>query len=233
MHTLLALFMMAMPIAVPRSSPAPPCADNDLTVTARVHDYWHMSDEALSKASAIVTRMYGGIGVSVDWYPALKKGVRRARAVAGGDSSRMPLEAITVIALTPEMAARHHIQEGVLGFAAVPEDGMGRIAYVISDRVRQVASGDGADEATLLGMVMAHEISHLLLGRGSHADAGLMKDRWNHFEVRQLADTTLEFSEVQAAHIRRTIENDTRTAAAMAHERTPGSVEACVAAVPH
>jgi hypothetical protein len=109
---------------------------------------------------------------------------------------------------------------------------MGRIAYVIYDRVRRVAFGDGADEATLLGMVMAHEISHLLLGRGSHADAGLMKDRWNHLEVRQLADTTLAFSEVQASHIRRTIEHDSRTAAAMAHEPTPGSVEACVAAVP-
>ena len=84
-----------------------------------------------------------------------------------------------------------------------------------------------------MGSVMAHEISHLLLGRGWHADAGLMKDRLNHFEVRQLAEMKLEFSELQADQIRRTIENDSRTTAAMAHERTQSSADACVAGVSH
>jgi len=53
---------------------------------------------------------------------------------------------------------------------------------------------------------MAHEISHLLLGRGSHVGGGLMKDHWNHLDIQQVASMRLEFSESQADHIRRTIE---------------------------
>ena len=233
MHTLLALFMMAMPITAPRSSPTPQCVEPELTVTAQVHDYWHLSGDSLSKASDIVSRLYEGIGVRVEWYAAVKQDLRRPRAVAGRELSRAPIAQLTVIVLTPEMAARGHIQEGVLGFAAVPDAGMGRIAYVIYDRVRQAASGNSTDETKLLGSVMAHEISHLLLGRGSHADAGLMRDHWNRLEVHQLAEMKLEFSEFQAAQIRRTIENESPAAAAMAHEPTVGAVDACVAAVSH
>jgi hypothetical protein len=233
MHTLLALFMMTLPIAAPRSTPRPPCVEHELTVTAQVHDYWHLSGESLATASEIVSRLYDRIGVTIEWYPALKKDLRHPGAVAGRAPSGARIAQMTVIVLTPEMAIRAHFQEGVLGLAAVPEDGMGRIAYVVYDRVQRAAAGSGADEVRLMGSVMAHEISHLLLGRGSHADAGLMKDRLNHFEVRQLAEMKLEFSEPQADQIRRTIENDSRTTAAMAHERTLSSVDACVAALPH
>ena len=233
MHTMLALFMMALPIAAPRSSPTPPCVEPELTVTAQVFDYWHLSGESLATASEIVSRLYEGIGVKIEWFPTLKKDLRRRGAVAGRTPSGARIAQMTVIVLTPEMAIRAHMQEGVLGLAAVPEDGMGRIAYVIYDRVQRAAVGSGADEVKLMGSIMAHEISHLLLGRGSHANAGLMKDRLNHFEVRQLAEMKLEFSELQADQIRRTIEHDSRTTAAMAHERTLSSVDACVAAVSH
>ena len=233
MHTVLALFMMTLPIAAPRSSPTPQCVDHELTVTAQVHDYWHLSGESLSRASDVVSRLYEAIGVRIEWYAPLKQDLRRRRDVAGRAPSGGRVAQMTVLVLTPEMAARGHIQEGVLGFAAVPEEGMGRIAYVVYDRVQHAAAGSGADEVKLMGSVMAHEISHLLLGRGSHTGAGLMKDHLNHFDVRQLADMKLEFSELQADQIRRTIENDSRTTAAMAHERTLSSVDACVAAVSH
>lgn len=176
MHTVLALFMMAMPIAAPRSWPASPCVERELTVTAQVHDYWHLSGESLAGASDVVTRLYDRIGVRIEWYPTVRKDVRRPGSAIGRQPSRIPVAKLTIIVLTPEMAARGHLQNDILGFAAVPEEGMGRIAYVIYDRVRKIASGHGADEVGLLGSVMAHEISHLLLGRGSHADGGLMKD---------------------------------------------------------
>ena len=233
MHTVLALFMMALPIAAPRSSPTPQCVEHELTVTAQVHDYWHLSGESLATASEIVSRLYDGIGVRIEWFPPLKQDLRRPGATAARAPSGARIAQMTVIVLTPEMAVRGHIQEGVLGLAAVPEDGMGRIAYVVYDRVQHAAAGSGADEVKLMGSVMAHEISHLLLGRGSHTGAGLMKDHLNHFDVRQLAEMKFEFSDLQADQIRRTIENDSRTTAAMAHEQTQSAVDACVAGVSH
>jgi hypothetical protein len=79
---------------------------------------------------------------------------------------------------------------------------------------------------------MAHEISHLLLGRGSHAGGGLMKDHWNHLDVRQLASLKLEFSESQADHIRRTIEGDSRSTTVLARDAAASPMEACLARRP-
>jgi len=227
--TVLALVVMALPFAAPRSVPNPPCVEDHLAVTAQVHDYWHVQGESLARASDIVTRLYDRIGVRIDWYPPLKKDVRRPGSAIGREPSRIPVAKLTVIVLTPDMAARVHVQDDVLGFAAVPDAGMGRIAYVIYDRVRQIAAGHGADEVGLLGSVMAHEISHLLLGRDSHADGGLMKDHWNHLEVRQLAEMKLEFSAAQADHIRRTIENESSETAAVARDATASDIAACLA----
>ncbi|HYS24186.1 MAG TPA: hypothetical protein VEP46_01245 [Vicinamibacterales bacterium] len=232
MHAVLALFVMALPIGAPRSATDAQCVDNQLTVTAQIHDYWHVSRESLAGASDVVARLYERIGVRIDWYPTVKKDVRHPGSAVGREPSRVPVAKLTVIVLTPEMAARAHIQDDVLGFAAVPEEGMGRIAYVIYDRVQRIAAGHGADEVGLLGSVMAHEISHLLLGRGSHVGGGLMKDHWNHLDVRQLASLKLEFSESQADHIRRTIEGDSRSTTVLARDAAASPMEACLARRP-
>jgi len=232
MHAVLALFVMTLPIGAPRSAPDAQCVDNHLTVTAQIHDYWHVSRESLAGASDVVARLYERIGVRIDWYPTVKKDVRHPGSAVGREPSRVPVAKLTVIVLTPEMAARAHIQDDVLGFAAVPEEGMGRIAYVIYDRVQRIAAGHGADEVGLLGSVMAHEISHLLLGRASHVGGGLMKDHWNHLDVRQLASLKLEFSESQADHIRRTIEDDSRSTTVLARDAAASPIEACLARRP-
>mgnify|MGYP003693556335 CR=1 FL=1 len=60
-----------------------------------------------------------------------------------------------------------------------------------------------------------------------------MKDRLNHFEVRQLAEMRLEFSSPRRIRFAARLKTTSRTTAAMAHERTLSSVDACVAALPH
>ncbi len=80
---------------------------------------------------------------------------------------------------------------------------------------------------------MAHEVSHLLLGRGSHVGGGLMKDHWNHLDIQQVASMKLEFSESQADHIRRTIEDDSRsTTTTLARDAAATPMEACLARRP-
>ena len=106
------------------------------------------------------------------------------------------------------MAARGRFADGALGMAAVADEGMGRIAYAIYDRVRDTASRAGIGEADLLGFVMAHEIGHLLLPRGSQPESGLMRGRWTIRNFRRIDVANLEFSPLQASQIRVTIENN-------------------------
>ena len=198
--------------------------DSAAGVTIQIHDYVHLPPAALMAASDVVTHIYNSIGVQTDWLaPMRQEPFRSGGSARGGSASRgssarrnppyVPIAQITVIVLTPEMAIRGHIPEGILGFAAVATDGgIGRIAYVIYDRVRQQAATGAIDETSLFGFVMAHEIGHLLLGPGSHADAGLMKGDWDREDLRRFWMVTPQFSPREAADVRSALarESDAR-----------------------
>jgi hypothetical protein len=209
--------MVALSIVTAQLRAAPECPRRELSITVRLHDYEHLPGESLTRASEIVTRLYEKIGVRIEWLGALRPDTRRARAVSDPEAPRVPLAELTVNILTTKMAARGRIPDGILGYAAVPpEGGMGRIAYVIYDRVRQTARGGPVKEVDLLGFVIAHETGHLLLGRGSRSETGLMQCYWEHGKIQRLDARAVGFSELQAGQIRETLRNGPAMAAAIA-----------------
>jgi hypothetical protein len=179
--------------------------DKKLAVTIQIHDYWHVSSQSLTRAREIVSAMYERIGVRTEWMGVVQQREWHAGAPPRASISHTPIAQVTLIILTPKMAARGHVEEGALGFAAVPSEGMGRIAYAIYDRVRDTAARAAMNEDDLLGFVMAHEIAHLMLPRGSHVDDGLMRGHWNVRDFRQTDVLKLEFSPEQASEIRSTL----------------------------
>jgi hypothetical protein len=177
------------------------------TITVQIHDYSSVPADSLSSATAIVTRMYERIGVRIQWRGVVRWEGRRPRYEGREETSHAAAQ-MTLIILNPKMAARGHMAPDVLGFAAVPDEGMGAIAYAIYDRVRSVAREVPTNEGSLLGFVMAHEIGHLMLGRGSHSETGLMNGRWDIHELGRVDLLKLQFSDQQAAQIRSTIESE-------------------------
>jgi hypothetical protein len=191
-------------------------ADGELPVTIQIHDYWHVSNQSLTRAREVVTAMYERIGVRTEWMGVVQQSERHPGSAPRDSISRMPIAQVTLIILTPKMAARGHVEEGALGFAAVPSEGMGRIAYAIYDRVRDTAARAAMNEDDLLGFVMAHEIAHLMLPRGAHEETGLMRGHWNVRDFQQTDVVTLGFSPQQAAEIRSTLLHSPPTLAANA-----------------
>jgi len=61
----------------------------------------------------------------------------------------------------------------------VPENNRGWLATVFSDRIERAATRLGVDTGTLIGLVAAHEVGHLLLGSTYHAEGGLMRADWS------------------------------------------------------
>jgi len=197
----LASLAMALTIDGAHST-ALPQSDVDLTVTVRIHDYAHVPSDSLSRASDMVTRLYATIGVRTAWYDVMRFPVRPTRAGSRQETDT-PIAQLTISILTPEMAARGHVQTDVLGFAASPPEGMGHIAYVVYDRVQRVAANARTSEVDLLGFVLAHEIGHLL---GLHSDGSISKCHWDQREVRQMNLQNLEIPPPQARQIRSTLE---------------------------
>ena len=79
------------------------------------------------------------------------------------------------------------------------------MAYACYGRIEALAKRGGIDAAKVLGIVMAHEIGHLLLGRGAHSSAGIMSGRWGKFEMDLVVVGLLGFTKEQADLIRRAV----------------------------
>ena len=81
------------------------------------------------------------------------------------------------------------------------ETDRGWLATAFSDRVASAATRVGVDAGTLLGLVIAHELGHLLLGSGYHGWTGVMRADW----PKELLDHNGEprrFSTLEAARMR-------------------------------
>jgi hypothetical protein len=169
-------------------------------VRIRIHDYANIQGAALARAQEVVRGMYGEIGVRTDWLDSVRQSHDQVDSFAAPDCTPSDL---AVIILTTEMATRGVIPDEIIGFAAVERGVGGRVAYVIYDRVRSFASDAEMDDMRMMGIVMAHEIGHLLLAHQSHSESGLMRGRWQQSEFRADRRTDLQFSGPQAAEIRR------------------------------
>ena len=97
----------------------------------------------------------------------------------------------------------------VMGNAFVEKDG-GCMADAYFQAIHATSEKYHGDSDALLGMVMAHELGHLLLGAG-HTPDGVMQGVWNRRQMDALRHRWLRFSEESAARLRRALE--ARTAA--------------------
>ena len=95
---------------------------------------------------------------------------------------------------------------GSLGFSFV-DVGLktGTLATVFADRVQMMAAAAGVDEGQLLGRVIAHEISHLLLGTSDHGPRGLMRGLWSASEVARQRPSDWRLSSLEGIKIRRAV----------------------------
>ena len=109
-------------------------------------------------------------------------------------------------ALTPYTRGSSALHPDAYGVTyVVRETNRGWLATVFSDRIGQAAERVGVEPGTLLGLVMAHEVGHLLLGSGYHGEAGLMRAGWPDALLARAA--AWKFSMVEAARIHRVLES--------------------------
>ena len=155
-------------------------------VVLHVTSYERIPAGELAAAQQAVVQVYGMIGVHVAW--------------AGGVAAEAPVDGarhVDVIFLRAAMADRKQPNARALGQASHVT---GR-AYIYYARVLAHATRSASDPGVVLGLVLAHEIGHVLLPEYSHASSGLMRAEWNGRIV-----AIPGFLPEQAATIRTTLE---------------------------
>ena len=139
MRRVIALLVLTVAISQAQPASAQARGVEELPVTIQIRDYAHVPAQSIARASRIVSDLYARIGVRIEWLGVVSRGDRRGGSDNRDEASRGRIRQMTILLLTPTMAARGHVGENVLGFVAVANEGMGRIAYVVFDRLRDTA----------------------------------------------------------------------------------------------
>jgi hypothetical protein len=124
------------------------------------------------EASRIATRIFGDIGVRLEWRPLTKCPVA-ADAVHVSLSSE-----------TPKEVATH-----ALAYAFPIE---GTRIVILQNRVEAISSGRFS---LVLAYVLVHEITHIFQGSLRHSPNGIMKARWTRNEFCHMSDHSLSFTD--------------------------------------
>ncbi len=97
--------------------------------------------------------------------------------------------------ITPRSTGSLSMKEMGRTFASDGSSGFLADAYLRS--IRNIAEQYQADMGVLLGVVIAHELGHLILGAG-HTEDGIMQGRWEGREIRAMEKRWLLFDKFQA-----------------------------------
>ena len=139
----------------------------EMTVVLHVTDRVPVAARDLVEAEKHVARVYEAIGVRVIWSQG-------AAALATVDG------ALHMDVVMPSRDGVHqkcraeHIADDVFGSAAGPT----KRAYTFFGRIADHARLTGSSVSTVLGLVIAHEVGHLLLPAFSHSPSGIMRAHW-------------------------------------------------------
>ena len=142
-------------------------------------------------AEKIASRIYEQAGLSIIWKNCLAQpALKSERCIQTVDNRHLVLHI--------EHRART-LEIDIYGIAFLDEVGLGAYCDVFYDRIAELRHRGRASEATILGIVAAHELGHLLLGSHAHSPVGIMRPQLQDkdFWVPELGTTTFSHQQTQ------------------------------------
>lgn len=157
-----------------------------LTLTVVIVDAVGVRAETLRRARVEASRIFDALQIGVVW-------------ADGG----VPPGRYLVIKIVSKPVSQKSKDPNMLGVTAGSQEAQPAThAWLFYNRIENQRRTLGVDAWLLLGLVMAHEMGHLLLPYGSHTAAGLMKGSWDSNQARLATMGSLTFDAGQAAVIR-------------------------------
>jgi len=177
-------------------------AQREMKVTVLVYNYDGVSGETLARAERETSRIYARAAIEIEWLQCPLALDEEAQYPA----CHVPLTStwLALRVFSRKMAERDGLADAALGTALFPEgSGFAMTALVCAPCTEELAKGDKAKQASVLGAAMAHELGHLLLGAGSHSATGVMHVPWQKKELESVAQGRLLFTSREGDNMRR------------------------------
>jgi len=166
------------------------------TLNVRIYNYAEVPEPTLVAAQAETGQIFHEAGIKVLWLPC---------ATSDAEFAKSPHKFTACAQATGAVTLR--IQSKSLGGQALRSHSWLAAAQkeqveVFYDRLRQFAADQNCKSRSILALVMAHELGHLLLGEQSHSSRGIMVPKLRTQEIRRAQKGQLLFTPEQAQQMR-------------------------------
>jgi hypothetical protein len=183
--------------------PAPARSQPDLRFSVRVYDYVQLPPGSLHAAESGARRIFNASGVDVVWLACLEVS---SQSQPGVDQDCVgPYGGTTVVLriVSEPPSAKATASDAVFGAAmgsAVASVFYGRLTELTHD-----FRGNDSEIPAFLGIAVAHELGHLLLGPASHSPTGVMCANWDWSRLHAALMGQLFFTAPQSREIRKEV----------------------------
>lgn len=199
-HSTVVLLVLLLPI----SSAAQEHPSGSLRLQIHFHNYADAPPWMLREAVSIARGAYRGANIEIDWLDCTPALPGLPAPSACHDQPR-PTSLVVQLA-SNKMARQTSIAKRIFGYALPSLPGrFSTRASLFYERIQDYSEAHGLDSNVLLGMALAHEIGHLLLGRDSHDARGLMSCPWDKADIVNAARGRLAFTSRQTERIRASV----------------------------
>jgi hypothetical protein len=169
-----------------------------------VYNYAGVAPETLARAEREAARIYSHTSIETEWLDC----PLTADQAAQNPACQLPESSTPLVlrVLSRGMSEQLGLSQETFGSALLPEDGgFGTVAQICAPCSEDLAKGNTAMHAAILGHLMAHELGHLLLGAGSHGATGLMHVPWHKKALESVAQGTLVFTPWEGERMRQQV----------------------------
>lgn len=170
-------------------------------IRIRVYDHVRLSSSVLEQTQRETSSILRKVGLETTWHTCFVSGAEPSTDPECKER-RSPMDLF--LRLFPrEMAARINNDPSIYAWSSPGDNQVfGYRADVFYHRIEVLATQTGAPCSLLLGLFVAHEIGHLLLGSNSHSKSGIMHIPYDRMQMRKAFAGTLQFTRSEARRIR-------------------------------
>ena len=178
-----------------------PLTADRLTFRVRIYNDEGVPEGDLSVAMKIADTVLQRVGLQAMWHDCTVGNPNRDSS--GCDTHPAQIDLVLYLVARLEAHAPD-VDRRALGYSLVPRNGeRGTMAYVSYARVRTVLCAFRGEQ--LLGLAVAHEIGHLLLGTNTHSNSGLMRAPWLSKDLDSGDWEQFTFTSEQAKRLREAV----------------------------
>ena len=170
------------------------------TLTVRVYTRVPILPKDLAAAERVASRIFEQAGMELIWLNCPTDDPMKASLACSVPETPMEVH----LGITADYPKAMNMDTFAMGFAlTTPIPGRGQIANVAYERAkRQRGDAEELSLGELLGLGIAHELGHLLLGSDSHSRVGIMRPQWKSADLKLENLLQSWFTGEQAARIR-------------------------------